>query len=252
MFGFQEKLLFKSDSLPVNYKFSFEEKYEELFLTSNDDSKLHGLHFKQNKPNGIILYFHGNARSLNYWGSWAEELSTRYNYDVIIWDYRGYGKSNGKREFEQMLDDGLLFYDYAKSKMSEDKIIVFGRSLGGAFATHVAKQNTVGGLILESTFTNIEEVINRKYWFLPTSVLLKYPFQSDKNIGSINTDTFILHGNKDDLIPYDMSKELFEASPAKNKKIYTVDGGGHNNLRGFEAYYQALDEIIKEQGMPQN
>ncbi|EDP96470.1 alpha/beta fold hydrolase [Kordia algicida OT-1] len=244
--GFQEKIIFRSEVLPQDHVFTSSLPFEELYLKATDDAILHGLHYKQENPQGIILYFHGNARTIDYWGKWAEQLSTQYNYDVVIMDYRGYGKSMGKRSHKKMLDDALLFYDYAQTKFTPEKTIIFGRSLGGAFATHVAKQRKAKLLILESTFTNVLDIARKQFWFLPLKWLLKYPFQNDKNIKEISMPTHIIHGTDDEVVPYSHGQKLYKKSGSNFKKCYTIKEGLHNNLIDYPEYFQALDSILKK------
>lgn len=246
LYFFQEKLIFRSSVLPQNHVYTFKSDFEELFLRADDGALLNGLHFKQKNPKGVILYCHGNAGALDNWGHWAEELSNRYQYDVVIWDYRGYGKSTGKRRQSLMLEDGLLFYDYGKMQFPEEEIIVFGRSLGGFFATHITMKTSPVKLILESTPTSLLEIATKEYPFLPSRQLLKFRFQNDENILKINIPTYIIHGTDDMLVPYENGEQLFKRSKAKTKKLYAIVGGGHNNLNSFrEAYFEALDEIFR-------
>lgn len=246
LYYFQGKLIFRSDTLPQDYVYTFKSDFEEIFLKADDGALLNGLHFKQPNPEGVILYCHGNAGELNAWGNWAEELSNRYNYDVVIWDYRGYGKSTGKRRQQLMLNDGFLFYEYCQTNFPDGDIVVFGRSLGGFFATHISKDTNHRKLILESTPTSILNVAAKEYPFLPSRYLLKFRFQNDRNTSRITIPTAIIHGTDDALIPIDHGRELFRLSPAKTKKFYSVEGGGHNNLANFEEiYFGALDEILK-------
>jgi len=245
LFFFQEKLIFRSSELPQDYKFQFNTSFEELFLEAEDGAILNGLHFKQSNPRGVILYSHGNAGELNEWGKWGEILSNRYNYDLVIWDYRGYGKSKGKRRQKQMLDDGYLFFEYCKKHFSEDQITLFGRSLGGFFATHISKDTNPGKLILESTPLSVLKIAQNQYPFLPSKYLLKFQFQNDENIGKIDIMTYFIHGTSDGLIPFEHGEKLYNLSGAKSKKFYTVEGGDHNNLNSFEeVYFGALDEIL--------
>jgi fermentation-respiration switch protein FrsA (DUF1100 family) len=245
LLNFQEQLIFRSESLSKDHVFTSEVPFEELFLKASDGAILNGLHYKQSSPKGVLVYFHGNAQTLEYWGKWAEELSIRYQYDVVIMDYRGYGKSTGKRSFEAMLSDGMLFYDYCKTKFPEDKITIFGRSLGGTFATHIATKANAKLLLLESTFTSVHEIASKRFWFLPLKWLLQYPFQNDQNIQKISMPTYIIHGTKDMVVPYKHGKKLYKKSGSGTKKFYTIDGALHNNLITYPEYFQALDEILK-------
>ncbi|WP_298520945.1 alpha/beta hydrolase [uncultured Kordia sp.] len=244
LLAFQEKIIFQSETLPQDHVFTSSIAFEELYLKAWDDAILHGLHYQQENPKGVLLYFHGNARTLEYWGKWAEDLSKTYNYDVIIMDYRGYGKSQGKRSYDSMLADALLFYDFAKTKFSEEEIIIFGRSLGGAFATHTATQRNAKLLLLESTFTSVYEVAKKRFWFLPLQWLLKYPFQNVKNIQQISIPTYMIHGTNDAVVPYEHGQILHEKSGSGAKKFYTIQNGEHNNLINFPEYFQALGEIL--------
>ncbi|MDB4292507.1 alpha/beta hydrolase [Maribacter sp.] len=246
LYFFQEKLIFYSSKLPQEYHYSFQTDFEELHLTAEDGAVLNGLHFKAENPKGIILYNHGNAGELDSWGNWGETLVQRYSYDVVLWDYRGYGKSTGKRRQALMLDDGQLFYNYCKGFFSEDSITVYGRSLGGFFASHVTKKNNPKKLILESTPTSLLEVAQESYPFIPSKWLLKFRFQNNKNITEIPIPTFIIHGTDDDLIPFEHGQRLFGLSNAKTKDFFPVKGGNHNDLSNFEVvYFEALNEILK-------
>lgn len=246
LYFFQEKLIFRSSTLPEGYRYTFNSNFEELFLKADDGALLNGLHFKHSDPKGVILYCHGNAGALNDWGFWAEELASRYQYDVVIWDYRGYGKSTGKRRQNLMLEDGFLFYEYCKSNFYAHEIILFGRSLGGFFATHISKSTNKGKLILESTPTSLLSIATKEYPLLPSRQLLRFRFQNDQNILEIEIPTFIIHGTSDSLVPYENGEQLFQLSNAATKKIYPIRAGGHNNLTGFEQhYFGALDKILK-------
>ncbi len=245
LYLFQEKLIFYSSKLPKDFQYTFETEFEELFLTAKDGAVLNGLHFKAKNPKGVILYNHGNAGELDSWGKWGELLVNRYSYDVVIWDYRGYGKSKGKRRQQLMLDDGLLFYNYCNELFSEDLITIYGRSLGGFFATHITKKHQPRQLVLESTPTSILKVANESYPYLPSNWLLKFRFQNDGNISQIVEPTFFIHGTEDDLIPFEHGRRLYELSKAKSKQFYPVEGGNHNDLSNFEdKYFKALDEIF--------
>ena len=243
---FQEKLIFYSSTLPQDFQYQFDAEFDELFLTAPDGAVLNGLHFKAKNPKGVILYNHGNAGELDTWGKWGELLAKRYSYDVVIWDYRGYGKSIGKRREKLMLDDGLLFYNYCKNIFKEGQITVYGRSLGGFFATHITKQTEPRQLVLESTPVSLLEVANEAYPFIPAKLLLKFRFQNIENITQIDAPTFLIHGTDDDLIPFEHGQRLFKFSNAKTKQFFSIDGGNHNDLSSFEeAYFNALDTIFE-------
>lgn len=239
----QQKLIFKSTFLPDSYAFGFNTGFKEVFLKATDGSRLHGVHFKAKEAKGVILYLHGNARSLNYWGSWGEYLANTYRYDVVMMDYRGYGKSRGKRIFKSMLEDTRLFYNYCEESFGEDKITVFGRSLGGAFATYIAKQKNPDKLIVESSFTTLKEVVKGLYT-LPLDNLVTYTFQNQDNVPLITNKTYFIHGTEDRLIPYEMGEKLYQLSGASQKELFPVEGAMHNDMQSFNDYFKALDTIL--------
>jgi len=246
LYFFQEKLIFISSKLPQEHQYSFQSEFNELFLRAEDGAVLNGLHFKVKNPKGILLYCHGNAGELDIWGQWGELLANRYSYDVVVWDYRGYGKSSGKRMQQPMLDDGYLFYDYCKAYFPEDQIMVYGRSLGGFFATHIAKSKPPKLLVLESTPTALIEIAKDKYPFIPAKWLLKFKFQNTENIASIGVPTFFIHGTDDDLIPFEHGQRLFELSNAETKEFFPIKDANHNDLSSFdEPFFGALDTILK-------
>ena len=116
----QEKLIFLPTSLSQNHEYQFSEPFEEFFLQSNDGARLNALHFKRKDPLGVILYFHGNAGNLDRWGEIGMSLSRSLNYDVVIMDYRTYGKSKGYLSEEALHADGQLFYDYVSKQYEEN------------------------------------------------------------------------------------------------------------------------------------
>ena len=145
-----------------------------------------------------------------------------------------------------MLNDGILFYDYCKEYFEAEGILLYGRSLGGFFATHIAKDRYSKKLILESTPSSILRIAQQEYPFLPSKYVLKFKFQNDKNIREIAVPTYIIHGTSDGLISFDHGEELYRLSEAKTKKIYPIVGGDHNNLNNFKSdFFGALDEILK-------
>lgn len=239
----QEKLIFFPEKVPADYKYSFRQPFKEINLTTPDGSRLHALHFKIEKPKGIILYFHGNAGSLRTWGYLAEELLP-YGYEVFMPDYRSFGKSTGKLSQENMYHDAQLTYNYLRQHYPENQIVIFGRSIGSGVATKLAAENKPQLLLLESPFYNFADVANTHYPFLPVSLLLRFTFRSDKYIKQVNCPVYILHGTADEVVPFRSGEKL--ARLLKSPENFTViEGGGHNNLSSFPAYRQALNRILR-------
>ncbi len=163
--------------LPQDYSYEFSENFEEVFLSSEDGAKLNALHFKVEEPKGVVLYFHGNAGELSSWGRVVQKF-VEMNYDVLVMDYRTYGKSTGKLSQKALYNDAQLFYDYLLKRYTEDKIVVYGRSLGTTFATYVAAENHPQQLILEAPFYSLDEVARDRFPIYPGKLVFKIPFSN--------------------------------------------------------------------------
>ena len=140
LYFFQEKIIFFPEKLDSNYRFQFDQKFEEINILTADEKILNGILFKVEKPKGLIFYLHGNAGSLRTWGEVAK-VYNHFNYDVFILDYRGYGKSEGTISSEkQLFSDIQIAYDKLKSIYDESEIIVLGYSIGTGPASQLAGQ----------------------------------------------------------------------------------------------------------------
>ena len=240
----QEKFIFLPSSLPANYQYSFEVPFEEIFLDAADGARLNGLHFKSSAPEGVILYFHGNAGNLARWGEIAMSLTKDYNYDVVIMDYRTYGKSKGELSEKALYNDGQLFYDYLLNRYSEKEVVLFGRSLGTGIATLLASKNNPRKMILETPYYSMLDLGQKRFPYLPVKWLLRYEFKSFENVLEINCPVAVFHGTRDEIVPLESGRKLYEAIPGNNKEMIIVEGGRHNNLSNFETYRNGLRNVL--------
>jgi uncharacterized protein len=239
----QEKLIFKPEKLKQDFVYKYDAPFEELFFDVELGVRINGLHFKVEKPLGLVLYFHGNSRSIKGWAKYAKDFY-RYEYDVVLIDYRGFGKSTGKRNEKDMLSDTQFVYDTLTKTYHQNHIIVYGRSLGSGFAAKLAADNTPRYLILDAPYFSFKKTIERFLPILPVKYVLRYHLRTDKWIPKVNCHTYILHGSKDWLIPISNSKKLQALNPRKITLI-TIHGGGHNNLPFFPEYHNFIRDILK-------
>ena len=247
---FQEKVVFLPVILPHDHTYDFENDFEEYLWDTPFDGKINVLHFRIKNPKGVIAYFHGNADNLHRWGKIAVDF-TKFGYDVLVMDYRGYGKSSGPRNEEYLYSDAQFFYDFAKENYGENKIIVYGRSLGGAFATKIAGENQPKMVILEATFYNLQDIVNR---WLPGKVTDKvspkmtYHFLSNQNILKIKVPLYHFHGTKDSVVPLKSGKKLFEVfekeHPKIPKKFIEIKGGTHEDLIKYDEFIEEMKKIL--------
>lgn len=206
--------------------------------------RINGLHFYRKQPKGLILYFHGNSRSIKGWARYARDFY-RYDYDVVLVDYRGFGKSTGKRGEKEMLNDMQFVYSSLASQYPENHLIVYGRSLGSGFAAKLACDNHPRYLILDAPYYNFRQVIERFLPMLPIRFVLRYHLRTDRWLRQVNCPVYILHGTKDRLIPIRHSEALQQLNPRKITLI-RIHGGRHNNLPEFEEYHNFIRDILKE------
>ncbi|ULQ52680.1 alpha/beta hydrolase [Flavihumibacter fluvii] len=239
----QDKFIFKPERLQQDFRFSYDAPFKELFFDVSPGVRINGLHFYREKPLGLILYLHGNSRSIKGWAKYARDFY-RYDYDVVLIDYRGFGKSTGKRSEKEILGDIQFVYGSLTEKLPEHHMIVYGRSIGSGFAAKLAADNKPRYLILDAPYYSFKKVVERFLPILPVSLVLRYHLRTDKWIRHVNCHTYILHGTRDWLIPVKHSEKLQKINPGKITLI-RIHGGGHNNLPSFPEYHNFLRDILK-------
>ena len=222
-------------------------QYESINFKAGDGTKLHGWFFPLPGKSPVILFCHGNAGNISHrLGNIRKFLS--YGFPVFIYDYRGYGKSNGRPSRKGLYLDGLAAYDFLVKKrgISPDRIILFGRSLGAAIATEIAVQRQANRLILESAFTSTKAVAQTMPLFAPLSPFLPTHYNNLQKINHIAIPKLIIHGNRDEIIPFSMGERLFEAG-ADPKAFYAIEGAGHNDtwVIGGKEYFERIAAFLR-------
>jgi pimeloyl-ACP methyl ester carboxylesterase len=238
----QKDFIFYPTKLNQNYNFSQFTNFEELYFAKNE-ATIHAIHFKTENPKGIVLYFHGNAGAVDKWGYAASDFTSR-NYEVLMQDFRSYGKSTGTLSEENMNEDALMIYNKLIEKYSPSKIIIYGRSLGSGVACELSTKVDSKLVILETPYSSIDAVAKRGFFFLPVSKLLKFHFYNDQKIKKLKAPVHIIHGTEDELIPYPQAVKLAEIY-GDHSILTTIEGGGHNNLSSFDLFQKTLDELLR-------
>jgi pimeloyl-ACP methyl ester carboxylesterase len=240
----QERFIFKPEKLKADFQFKYDIPFKEYFFDVEPGVSINGLHFYREKPAGLILYFHGNTRSIKGWAKYSRDFY-RYNYDVVLVDYRGFGKSTGKRSEKDMLNDMQYVYNCLLENYPEQHIIIYGRSIGSGFATKLASDNNPRYLILDAPYYSFLKVVERFLPILPVRIVLRFHLRADKWIRYVNCHTYIIHGTKDMLIPIRHSEKLQKLNPGKITLI-RIHGGAHNNLPSFDEYHNFVRDILKD------
>ena len=246
MYYMQERFLFKPEKLSEDFEFDYDQKFTEHNLDMGDGVNINGVHFSIERPRGVVFYLKGNSRSIKGWGKYATDFN-RLGYDVIMVDYRGFGKSTGKRTERGIKDDLQHVYDIIKSKVDQKHIIVYGRSMGSGFATKLASTNNPRMLILESPYYSMMKMASRYLPILP-SMVVRFKIRTYKWIQYVHCPIKIIHGTSDRIVPFRNSIKLAKKSP-KFARLYPVVGGGHNNLHTFVDYHRMLEEIVNSEGL---
>lgn len=235
---FQEKMIFLPGKLPQEYVFDLREQDEEVFIAMEDGARINGLLFN-NGAKKVVLYFHGNAGDLSGWQYVAQDFHT-IGWDVLIIDYRGFGKSKGSLSEQAMYSDARACYDYLLQRQyAPEHIVIYGRSIGTGPAVDLAAQVTHGGLILETPYSSLSELAHEKMPFLFPKLISKYPFDSQSKLSGLSAPVFLVHGDRDGLIPYAHSQRLYEDIRVE-KELLIVRGADHNNISSFPEYHDAL------------
>jgi pimeloyl-ACP methyl ester carboxylesterase len=233
----QERLIFPGTRLPADYRFDFAQRFEEIQVAVPGGS-LDALLFTQPQPRGLVFFIHGNAGNLATWTT-GLDFYRRVNYDLFIFDFRGYGKSTGRIESEaQLFADVRAAWDAVAPRYRDTPVVIYGRSLGTPLAARLAREVSPRLLVLVTPFTSLDTIRKRTYPFAP-AWLLKYPLRTDAEIPAVHSPILFVHGTDDELIPLSDSEGL-RALARSPTELLLVTGAGHNDLQEFASYREGL------------
>ncbi len=221
------------ECLPSEFGFSF----EEAVFKSVDNKDIHGWFIPYEGATKTILFSHGNAGNISHR---LEKIKILHEFgcNVFIFDYRGYGKSRGSPSENGLYKDAQAAYNYLLAKgIAPENIIGYGESIGGAVIIDLAEKNKFMALVLEGTFSNAKDMAKLVYPFIPHWIFSSR-FDSLSKIRGINAPKFFIHSINDEIVPYDLSKKLYENAPGP--KEFLQVRGGHNSCF-FES-----ESLIKE------
>ncbi len=242
LYFFQEKLIFFPERLDKNFKFSFNQPFEEITIKTAVDKTLNAVLFHSDSSKGLVFYLHGNAGSINSWG----EVASRYtslHYDVFMLDYPGYGKSDGSINSQSQLFNSIqTCYDEMKKRYQEARIVVLGYSIGTGPAAKLASVNHPKLLVLEAPYYNLKDLMRHKYPIVPT-FLLKYNFQTNKYLKDCKMPVILFHGDADEVIYYGSSLKL-KNEFKKGDTLITLKGQLHNGISDNLEYLAELKSIL--------
>lgn len=222
--------------------------YEEVTFSTADGLELHGWFVPGAQPRPVLLFFHGNAGNISHR---LESLRLFHELELstLIFDYRGYGKSDGTPSEYGTYRDAAAAWRFLHEHrgVAAEDIVLFGRSLGGAVATWLATHVTPGGLIVESTFTSIPDLGAQIYPFLPVRWLARIRYNNRKRIPQVDCPVLIIHSQDDELIPIAHGRALFKS--AREPKRLLLLRGGHNDgfLVSVDRYLEGIADFVTAQ-----
>ncbi|MBI5664896.1 MAG: alpha/beta hydrolase [Nitrospirae bacterium] len=218
--------------------------YEDLFITTRDDVLVSGWYIPSQSPRGTFIFSHGNGGNISHR---LEKIRMFHDLhvNVLIFDYRGYGMSKGSPSEEGLYLDVEAVYDYLvnEKKVPPQKIIGYGESLGGAVIIDLAGKHKLGGIILEGSFTSIQDMAKKYFPFVP-SFIYKTSFNAMEKIGRVKSPTLHFHSTTDEIVPYDLGRKLFDSAPGP--KEFVDLQGGHNDsfLVSRDLFMEKIDGFI--------
>jgi pimeloyl-ACP methyl ester carboxylesterase len=223
---------------------------EEVFFTAEDGVRIHGFYLPAPGADRALLFLHGNAGNASHRLPNAADL-VRLDCSVLVIDYRGYGLSEGRATEAGVYADARAGLNHLIEQRGfpENRVIVFGRSLGGAVAVDLAQERNLAGVILESTFPSIADVVSGGPGGALFGALAGRRFDSASKIGRIRAPLLFFHGDRDDVIDRELGQQLFDAAP-EPKTFETIQGAGHNDLTqvGGRPYFERIKKFFDEIG----
>lgn len=221
--------------------------YEDVALTTSDNVAIHGWYIPAKESKQVILFFHGNGGNISHRGD-SLEIFHSLGFNVLIIDYRGYGKSKGAMSEQGFYLDAVAAWQYLLNKRNfkSHDIIIFGRSLGGAIATQLATHVDQKALIVESTFSSVKDMASMMMPFVSKLIYLRYSFNTEKMINKVNSPLLLMHSQDDDIVPYELGEKVFAA--ADSPKYFFALQGNHNDgfMQSVTEYKKALTWFITE------
>lgn len=249
---FEERLIyFPSASLEVTPR-ALGLRHEELTLVTSDDHRLHAWFLPspvepvEPRKRYTVLVCHGNAGNISHRLDRTLLMHSNLGTDVLLFDYRGFGHSSGRPNESGTYDDVRAAYRYLVEDrgVAEDRIVLFGESLGAAVALQLATEVRAAGLVLEAPFTSIRDMAQEAYPFIPNG-WVRTRYENVEKIPALEMPLLIVHGTDDETVPFAQGKNLFEAAK-EPKRFLPIEGAGHSDafLVGRDVYWRAWKEFL--------
>lgn len=226
----ERTLVFRPSSADESWRSPVDSATRDVEMLSSDGTRLHGWWLPGPEPAaGAFLVAHGNGGNLSHRGRLAADLRRTTRAGVLLFDYPGYGKSEGRPTEEGCYAAGEAAFEWLtdKERIPSRNIVLMGESLGGGTAVELATRHDHRALVLIFTFTSLPAAAKAHFAFLPTRQMMRTRFDNLSKIGRCHRPVFIAHGPQDDVVPFSHGEELFAAANPP-KEFLRLDGFGHD------------------------
>lgn len=244
---FENRFIFFPPRYPEGFSRARSLELEEVWITAQDGVRLNAWFLPQPLSPKVLLWFHGNAENIGM-GLDHMKAFSRLKVNVLAIDYRGYGKSAGSPNEAGVYRDGDAAYRYLVETRSfaPSDVFIYGHSLGGAVAIDVAERRECGGLIVESSFTTAGDMARRMFRIPFSEYIPRSRFDSLAKIARVRAPVLVIHGTRDQIVPFSMGRKLYEAAP-QPKSFLAIEGAAHDDpyVVGGEVYWQQLAEFVE-------
>ena len=220
--------------------------FESAFFESADGTMLHGWYLDHLQPAAHVLICHGNGENVAVMAGFLRSMRDEFDVSIFAFDYRGYGLSEGSPHEAGVIADGHAAQAWLARRAGIElaDIVVLGRSLGGAVAVDLAAANGARGLVLERTFTSLPDVAASLYWWAPVRLLMHNRYDSRSKIARYDGPLLQTHGTADEIIEFDIGKQLFDSAASKQKQFVEMAGVRHNDPSTRE-YLLVLKDFLQ-------
>lgn len=218
--------------------------YEPVKIVTDDGVELDGWFLPAENSRGVLLFFHGNAGNISHRLD-SLKIFNDLRLSTLIFDYRGFGRSQGKVSEEGTYRDAEAVWRYLiEQNIPAEKIVVFGRSLGAAIAAYLSSRHTPGALIIETGFVSVPDLAAKLYPWLPARWLARFGYNTGAYLGGAGCPVLLVHSPDDEIVPFAQGRKLFEL--ANEPKRFLQIRGGHNDgfLVSGRAYIDGLDTFL--------
>jgi fermentation-respiration switch protein FrsA (DUF1100 family) len=224
--------------------------HEDVWLTAEDGVRIHGWYLPVPRARWVTLVSHGNAGNISHRLDRALLLLARLRSSVFLYDYRGYGASEGSPDEAGTYRDARAAYGYLveQKQVKADELVFFGESLGSAVSLELALARPAAALVLEAPFTSVRDVA-RTTIFGPLAPFVRTRYESLARISRLRMPLLVLQGDRDEIVPPVQGRRIFDAAP-EPKRHFAIRGAGHNDtyLVGGEAYWRTIADFLETVG----